>query len=198
MFATLPFDANWFDVIWAIALVFGLWSGLRCGALGEVIRLISWVLMVWLSLKYYEVAGDWVRKKMQLDEEPSRLIAFVGIIIGVYLISLLIRKLVSSWTKKSPAAAFLENFGGAALGLVRMALVMAVLTIWLSLVRSPFWHKHVSTNSKFGSAVVRLIPSVEKVTKKTFPETVPFFRDIERPIDADENDLATSKPKKAK
>jgi hypothetical protein len=106
--------------------------------------------------------------------------------------------LVAKWTKKSPAAAFLENFGGMAMGVIRMALVMAVVTIWLSLVRSPFWHKHVSTNSKFGSAVVRMVPSVEKVTKKVYPETIPFFRDIERPIDADADDLEPLKKKKAR
>jgi len=198
MFASLPFNANWFDIVWAIALLFGVWSGLRCGAFGEVIRLISWVLMVWLSVKFYEPAGDWLRSQTRLEEEPARLIAFVSIIIIVYIISLLIRKLVGKWTKKSPAAAFLENFGGMALGVVRMALVMSVLTIWLSLVRSPFWQRHVAKESQFGSTVVKLIPSVEAVTKKTFPETVPFFRDIERPMDIDADELDIKDKKKAR
>lgn len=195
MFAALPYDANWFDVIWAIALLFGLWSGLRCGMVGEIIRLSSWVLMVWLSVKFYEPAGDWIREKIKIEEEPARLMAFLGILLGVYIVSLLIRKLLAKWTKKSPAAAFLENFGGMMLGLVRMVLVMSVLTIWLSLVRSPFWHKHISTNSKFGNAVVKMIPSVEEVTKKKFPETVPFFRDIDRPmeVDTDEPDFKAKK-----
>ncbi|MCG3149474.1 MAG: hypothetical protein PCFJNLEI_02936 [Verrucomicrobiae bacterium] len=192
----MPFNANWFDIIWVIALIFGVWSGLRCGALGEIIRLSSWVLMVWLAIEYYIPVGDWFRTKTQLAEEPARLFAFVGIILGVYIVGLLLRKMLSRWTKKSPAAAFLENFGGIILGVIRMALVMTVLTIWLSLVRSPFWQKHVATNSQFGSTVVQMIPSVKAVTKKTFPETFPLFRDIERPVEVDE--LETNQTKKAR
>ena len=194
----LPFGANWFDVVWAIALVFGLWDGLRTGALGEMIRFGSWVLMIWLAVKYYVQAGDWFRAQSRVAEEPARLIAFVAIIIGVYIVSFFIRRLVHHLMQKSRSAAFLENFGGMVLGVMRMAIVMAVLTIWLSLVRSPFLHKHISTNSIFGSAVVKMIPSVEEVARKKYPETIPLFRDIDRPFDIGSDDLATNTTKKAR
>ena len=68
-------------------------------------------------------------------------------------------------------------------------------TVALSLVRSPFWHRHVSRESKFGATVVKMVPSVEAVANKTFPETFPLFRDIERPIDYDVDEDG-AKPKK--
>jgi uncharacterized membrane protein required for colicin V production len=197
LFAALPMGANWFDIVWVLALLFGVWSGLRSGALGEVVRLVSWVLMIWLAVTLYVPVGDWLKARTGFAEEPARLLAFVGLVLGVYLVSLAIRRVLQRWTRKSPSAAFLENFGGMMLGVVRMGIVMACLTIWLSLMRSPFWHRHVSKESQFGAAVVKMIPSVKAVTEKTFPERFPLFRDIERPIESDvEEPTPVNKPKK--
>lgn len=193
----LPWGANWYDVVWVLALLFGVWSGLRCGALGELIRLVSWVLMIWVSVTYYVAAGDWLRAQTGWEEEPARLTAFVVLVLGIYMLSLALRRFLQQWTRKSAAAAFLENFGGMTLGVVRMGLVMAFVTIGLSLTRSPFWHRHVSKESRFGSTVVKMIPSVKAVTEKVFPEKFPFFRDIERPIESDvEEDAPPAKPGK--
>ena len=183
--AALPFGANWFDFIWAIALVFGIWNGLRTGLLGEIIRFAGWVLMIWLGMRYYIPVGDWVKATANFDEEPARLTAFVAIVLVVYLVMLVIRKVGHRWMVKTKSAASLENFGGMILGALRMALVMTVLTIWLTLTRSPFWHKQVSHGSVCSGAVLRTVPTVAKVADKKFPEKFPFFKDLERPLDRD-------------
>lgn len=198
LLAALPFNANWFDVVWAVALIFGMWSGVRVGLLGEFIRLVSWILMIVLSVKYYDRVGDWLQPKTGWEPEMCRLMAFVGIVAGIYLVSLLLRYWLRKAMLKSKSAAFMENFGGLVLGVVRMSLVMVFLTLWLAMVRSPFWQKHVAKESVFGSAVVNAVPTVAELSKKQWKETVPFFRDLERPIDADDNDLEPNKYLKAK
>lgn len=197
--ANLPFNAGVFDIVWVIALLFGLWSGQRAGLTGEVVRFITSIAMVWVSLAYYVPAGDWIRSEARTELEVSRFIAFVGLMFVSYVAAVIIRKLLSQWTKKSPSAAFFENAGGAILGFIRMLIVMSLLTLTLCLIRSPVIHDFVARKSIFSSAVVKLVPSVEAVTKKKWPETFPLFKDIDRPFDADIEDYGlapTNQPKK--
>lgn len=196
--AELPFGANWFDVLWAIALLYGLWDGIRSGFVGEVVRVGGWVLMLWLGLKYYLTAGDWMKKQFMMDTEVARLTAFVVIVLGTYIVMLIIRHYTGKWTTRMKRSGLIENVGGALLGVSRLAMAMAFLTIWLSLVRSPFWHRHVSKESRFGSSVVNELPDVKKVVETPYPEKFPLFRDIERPIDADEEDITLGNKTPAK
>jgi uncharacterized membrane protein required for colicin V production len=49
---------NWYDVVVVIALLYGVWSGVRAGLTGEVIRVVGLILMVVVALASYQSAGD--------------------------------------------------------------------------------------------------------------------------------------------
>jgi len=189
------FAFNWYDFVVLVALVYGLWSGIRTGLSGEIIRVLALLLMVALALNFYAPIGAWLKTRTGLVEEVANLTAFIGIALVVYAVSLVLRRLIQRRTRKLAFAAMLENVGGAVAGVLRMLVVMAWVTVILSLVRSPFWHKHVAHESQFGAFVVKQFPAVKAMTEKQFPEEFIFFRDLRRPADPGIETNAPSSPR---
>ena len=93
--------ANWFDVVWAVALVYGVVSGIRTGLLSEIGRLVSWGLITWLSLTFYVPLRRLDQKlPAGVDAEPARLTAYLLLVICVFMISLIIRRIIYKLTRK--------------------------------------------------------------------------------------------------
>jgi uncharacterized membrane protein required for colicin V production len=182
MNASVPAVAlNWYDFVVLVALLFGIWSGLRTGLVGELIRLVGLVAMAALALWLYQPVGHWLHGKSGMAEELANLAAFLTLATAVYAVSVGVRAWLHRRMKKGIRTAFIENTGGAALGVVRMAVVMGCVCVTLTLMRSPFWHKHVARESQFGSFVVGKFPAVKAMAEKEFPEQFFFFRDVNRP-----------------
>jgi membrane protein required for colicin V production len=182
---------NWYDIVVAVALLYGVWSGVRMGLFGEILRVVGMILMIVAALHFYIPVGNWLKSVTRLSEEPARLTAFVVIALAVYLIALAVRNFVTGKVKKFKFWALTDNLGGAVAGLVRMTVVMAAVTIGISLMRSPFWHRQVSTNSVFGSTVVAQFPSVAEVVKKSFPEKLWITEELKRPDEPDVENAGT-------
>lgn len=182
---------NWYDIVVGVALVYGIWGGVRTGLFGEILRVVGMILMIATALHFYIPAGNWLKGVTRISEEPARLTAFVVIAVVVYLIALAVRNFVTSRVKKLQFLALLDNLGGAVAGLVRMVVVMAFVTIMISLMRSPFWHDQVSKNSVFGSTVVAQFPAVSEVVKKRFPETLWMTEELKRREELDVENAGT-------
>ena len=182
---------NWYDVVVGLVLVYGIWNGVRLGLFGEILRVVGMVLMVVAALQFYIPAGNWLKDATKMSEEPAKLLAFVVIAVAVYLVTLAVRNFITARVKKVTFLALIDNLGGAVAGLVRMVVLMAFLTIAISLMRSPFWHRQVSTNSVFGATVVAQFPSVAKVVKKSFPESLWFAEQLKRRDDPDIDNSGT-------
>ena len=178
--STWPFGINWYDLVVAAALVYGIWSGVRNGFSGEVLRVVGLVLMVVLALTLYVPTGKWLHSVSNWAIEVANLVAFVTIAVVVYVVSLLTRRLAHKRMKKMRFTAAIENVGGGAAGLLRMAVVMAWLSVVLALTRSEFWHRSVARDSQFGSFVVKQFPAVAAMVEKQFPEKMWLLNDLKR------------------
>ena len=66
---------NWYDIFVGIMLLYGVWSGIRNGLFGELLRVIGLAAMVGVAMKFYVPVGDWFRQAMKIPEEPARLTA---------------------------------------------------------------------------------------------------------------------------
>jgi membrane protein required for colicin V production len=174
------FGGNWYDIVVIAVLIYGIVAGVRNGLSGEIILVLGLLLMVALALSFYADVGEWLRRVTGLILEVANLVAFVSIAVIVYVVTIVVRKVVHRKLKQLKFAAVVENIGGGMAGSLRVLVIMAWLTVVLSLVRSPFWHEQVARNSRFGAFVVEQFPAVAAVTKKEFPEKVWFLRDIRR------------------
>lgn len=172
---------NWYDFVVLVAVLYGLWAGIRAGLTGEVIGLIGLVLMVVLSLQFHTDVGRLLQRFMGWsDAELSNLVAFVGIAVVVWAITFLVRRSVHQSVMKMKLASVVENVGGAFAGMVRMLAVMVLVTVVAGLTRSPTLHRHIATESRFGSYVVARLPAVKAVVEKNFPETLWPLGDVKR------------------
>ena len=171
---------NWYDVIVAVALLYGVWSGLRAGLTGEIIRVIGLILAVVLGLTLYQPVGDWIWHRSQLLQETAQLVAFVSIAVVVYLISVAVRLATHRRMKQYKFSALLENVGGAFAGVIRMAVIMAGVSLILILFGGSFPGRSVSEESRFGSYVVRQLPALQAVVERNLPRQMQFLPDLKR------------------
>lgn len=176
----MPIDASWYDWVVVAALIYGIWSGVRTGLSEEIIRVLGLLLAVVLALSFYLPVGKWLQGITGLVEELANLVTFVSIAVAFCLISLLLRPCVRRWMKKAWFTATVENIGGGMAGLARMMVIMAWLSVVLTLTRSPLWHEEIAHKSQFGTFVVRRFPAVAAVAEKKFPEKLWFLKEVKR------------------
>jgi uncharacterized membrane protein required for colicin V production len=176
----VPGTLNWYDVVVIAALLFGVWSGLRAGLTGEIIRVIGLVLMILLAMEFYLPAGNWLRTHSHMGEEMAYLIAFVSIAVIVHLIALAVRLSTHRQMQKLKFAAIVENVGGSFAGVIRMAVIMTWLTVLLCLSESQFWRRTAGEESRFGSFVLGELPAVDAMVKKNFADKTWFLNDLKR------------------
>jgi uncharacterized membrane protein required for colicin V production len=171
---------NWYDVVVVGALFYGVWSGIRAGFTGEIIRVIGLVMMFVLAVQFHQSVGDWLNANSPLPNDASQLVAFVSIAVVVYLITLWIRLATRKRMQELKTAALVENVGGGFAGAVRMVLIMAWVTVVLSLSTSNFLHDEVGIKSRFGSLVLDQFPAARAAMEKDSPTKSWFSQDVKR------------------
>jgi uncharacterized membrane protein required for colicin V production len=162
---------NWYDIVVVGALFYGVWSGIRAGLMGEIIRVIGLVLMIVLAVQFHQPVGDWIGENSSLPHAAAQLIAFVSIAVVVYLITLWVRLATRKRMLEVKTAALVENVGGGFAGAVRMVLIMAWVTVVLSLTTS---------KSRFGSLVLDQLPVTRAVMEGNSREKAWFMQDVKR------------------
>jgi len=178
--STVTQAVNWYDVVVAAAVFYGVWSGLRAGLTGEIIRVVGLVLAVVLGLALYQPTGDYIGHHSQLSQETAQLVAFVSIAVVVYLISVAVRLATRRRMKEYKFSALLENVGGAFAGAVRMTVIMGWLTLILTLSGGSLVGRSVSEESRFGSYIVHQLPALQSVADKSLPRQMRFMPDLKR------------------
>ncbi|HUJ71519.1 MAG TPA: CvpA family protein [Verrucomicrobiae bacterium] len=171
---------NWYDVVVVLALLYGVWSGVRAGLTGEVIRVIGLIMMVAVALVSYQPAGDWIAGHSMIPVETAQLLAFVSIAVVVYLISIAVRLALHRRMKEYKFSALVENVGGGCAGVVRMTVIMAWLTVVLSLSADPTLRRNIDAESCFGSFIVHQLPALQTVVERSLPKSRWFTQDLKR------------------
>ena len=172
---------NWYDIVVVVAVLYGLWAGIRAGLTGEIIGVVGLVLMIWLSLQFHTNAGDLLRSLMGWSDVGfSNLVGFAGIAAAVWVLTYIARRKVHERMLKLKLASVVENGGGAFAGMVRMVVVMIFTTVVASLTRSAWLHRHVVNDSRFGSLIAERFPSVKSAVEKSFPEKLWPLGEIKR------------------
>jgi len=151
---------NWYDIVVVGALFYGVWSGIHAGLTGEIIRVVGLVLMIVLASEFHESVGNWLRENFSLSDDAAQLVAFVGIAVVVYLITLAIRLRTAKRMQELKVAPLLENVGGGFAGGIRMVLIMAWVTVALNLSMNGFMADQVGVGSRFGSLVLDQLPAL--------------------------------------
>ena len=127
---------TWVDWIWVVAILAGILGGLRGGVLSELLRSVSWGLIVLVIVKFTTA--------MQLP-------TVVGLVAGSLVVAWLMRKLVC---KIAGAPGLASRLAGMVLGLARMVALMILLTLGVARSHNPEWNKLVCEESQCGATVM--------------------------------------------
>ncbi|QDQ25334.1 CvpA family protein [Chitinimonas arctica] len=129
-----------FDYLVLIVLGLSVLLAVLRGGVSEILSLAAWVLGFWLAQRYAPQLGAMLPPDVPTTE--LRLIAgFVGILLGVWFVSAIIRITVAQFVKATGLAP-LDRMIGALFGLVRGVLIVLALVIvagMTSLPRQPIW-----------------------------------------------------------
>jgi hypothetical protein len=117
-------------------------------------------------VEFHRPIGEWLRDNSPLPDDGAQLIAFVSIAVVVYLITLWVRLATRKRMQDLKTGALAENVGGGFGGAVRMVLIMAWVTIVLSLSTSNFLYDQVGVKSRFGSLVLEHFPAVRTAMER--------------------------------
>lgn len=127
---------NWVDLVWLLAVLSGVISGVRGGVLSELLRLVSWGLIICLAMKF---------------APTFQLTTLTGLVVGLLLVAWVIRKLVC---KILGPPGLVSRLFGLVLGAARMAALLILLTLGVARLQSQFWNRQVCVESRCGATVM--------------------------------------------
>lgn len=143
---------NIVDAIVLVLLLFGIFGGVRRGLSGELARIIAIAFSVYAAWRLAQPAADLLGEHTRLSVHDAYVTAWIAVLVLAYLLLLAVRLVLRSLM----VFAFkgkLERIGGAVCGLLRTAVVVAVVILFLSVAPQPNIQKAVSQDSYVGRFV---------------------------------------------
>ncbi|MCL2561456.1 MAG: CvpA family protein [Rikenellaceae bacterium] len=110
------------DIILAVPLVWAVWAGFRNGIVVQLGGIAGLFAGVWLAVRYGSAVGAW----FGIDPAADPIIGFIVILVVVVLFIGVMGRLLKGVFRFAGLAA-LDRFGGAALSLVKAALILGLL-----------------------------------------------------------------------
>lgn len=119
---------NTLDIILAVPLLYGLYKGFTRGLIIEIASLVGLVLGIYggvhFSHKTASILGDHVDLTGNAMQLAAFIVTFLAILGGVYFVAKMLEKVVNLVAMK-----LLNKIGGAAFGVLKMALILSVFLI---------------------------------------------------------------------
>lgn len=145
------------DIAVGVVLLIGILGGARRGLSGEIARLVTIVIAVFVAWRFSDPAADWVAGRMEWPKADAAPVAFVGVLFLCYTALTLVRHALRVFLDFSFKGK-LELLGGALFGLVR-ALVFCVAGLMCAALIPSAPIQQAMSESRSGSAVINhLVP----------------------------------------
>ncbi len=147
----MAFGINWLDILFVILLVGMIYKGSRTGVGGQLISLTGWLILVFLSITYYDIVSRAIFGF--LLQKWSRPISFFGITaIGFTVIKTLERvfNVIGSSEELPPV----ERVGGALVACLRACLFFGLIGMQLLIVPLDYTRDSVLDGSRTGKFFV--------------------------------------------
>jgi len=152
---------NWLDAVILIVLGIGLVKGFTDGLIVEISKILALVLGIFVSIHF----SGWTAAKLSdyFDMQTTWLgilafiITFTIVVIVVNLLGRMLDQLV-----KAAALGFFIRLSGAVFGVIKMALILSVIFIFLNTVnqRVTILPERVTSKSYLYNPIADIVPSI--------------------------------------
>lgn len=152
---------NYFDVVFAILLLWSAYRGYSKGFLIMAASLAALVLGVWGAIRFSDLTAGFLIENLDFQSKYTALIAFaltfIGIVIGVHFLARATDKLV-----KAVALGFVNRLAGLAFAILRTAFLISIVLVILNSIdrRVPFIPEEHKGNSLLYKPLSRLAPAI--------------------------------------
>lgn len=152
---------NYFDVVFAILLLWSAYKGISKGFLIMAASLAALVLGVWGAVRFSDVTAGFLTQNFEFEGRYLPLIAFaitfIGIVIGVHLLARALDKLV-----KAVALGFVNRLAGLLFAMLRTAFLISIILVILNSIdrRVPFIPEEHKENSLLYQPLSKLAPLI--------------------------------------
>ena len=136
---------NWFDVTFALLLLFGMWRGRKHGMSREFIPLGQCLIILIAGGFGHVVLGEWLIQQgvikqvfgSSFNEKTAAFVtSYVAIMVAVFMVFSLIKRFLKSKLEGSSIFGDCEYYFGMIAGVIRYA---AVVLIFLALLKAPYY-----------------------------------------------------------
>lgn len=138
---------NFLDIILGLLLAYGLYKGLKNGLFVELASLIALIAGIYGAIHFSYIAGDYLSKNMEWDEQymniASFVITFVAIVILVHLSAKLLTKIADF-----AMLGLLNKIAGGIFGTVKVAVIIGAFLIFFEGMNNTFSFVNDETKSE--------------------------------------------------
>ena len=171
---------HWLDTTLLAALCVGAVLGFVTGLFWQLARIASFVLAVYATIFLHDAAVDVLRGSVlrELDGSIVGTAAYLTVFLLAYLLLFLVTRLLRSWIRSTDLAP-LDRLLGAALGLGKVALVLAVVCWTMSRWPHPGpkeWHDASTLAALFARGVDSALIQIPDAYKQPILETFEQWR----------------------
>lgn len=160
---------NTLDIIILICLIPAVIHGLRKGLISQVISIASLVFGVWASVKFAVITSEWLAEYIKAPEQTLKIIAFVLIMIAVFIALGLIGKVLEG-AIKLVTLDWINKVAGMCFSVAKCLLILGLLAMVFDNLNSSLElvdKKHIADST--------LYPFVKESADALFPQFKKFL-----------------------
>lgn len=150
---------NWLDILIAILLIRASYIGYSKGFSVEIFKIIGTLGALVAALGYYLNLAELIELKSFVPPEVAEGLSFGAIVVGALFAFMFIRVLLEKVIKLQFSSA-IEQFAGAALGLVRGVALTSLLLLFLNFLPSDYLKRSINETSLLGPGISKAAPAV--------------------------------------
>jgi len=171
---------NYFDAIFAIALLWSAYRGITKGFLVMAASLAALILGIWGAIRFSDLTAMFLASKFNFQSQYMSLISFaitfVLIVIAVHLLARALDKLV-----KAVALGFVNRIAGLLFAVLKTAFIISIILVLVNSIdkRYPFIPEEHKENSLLYKPLSNLAPAIFPYLK--YEEIKQKYRDSNLP-----------------
>ncbi len=130
--ASNSLQPNWFDAVVVMVLMFGLFRGRKNGMSKEILPLLQWLAIIFVSGLFYSPVAEWLVNLARLNLLASNLLGYVILALAVFLFFSLLKRTLGLKLFGSNLFGGAEYYLGTPSGMVRYACVLLFVLSFLN------------------------------------------------------------------
>ncbi len=119
---------NWLDIIFIVATLTGALLGYRSGLVWQVIRIVGWIISLWLAGAYHVSFSTWITgiTGTEIPSWGAYLIILILLLLSFFVFSKMIKTVIDALHLE-----LIDRLIGLLLGSVKVLIIAAIATLYI-------------------------------------------------------------------